>query len=105
MFEIIFAAMKGFDFGGVVVETDHVETGAVEGGEEGETDVAEADDADAGGFGGDFVKKGHFWVECIRKNGLCPGAKDGRVLIMDQSGTNPFIVSIFLPNKVPGSNP
>ena len=51
MFEVIFAAMEGFDLGGVVVESDDVEAGAVEGGQEGEADVAEADDADAGGFG------------------------------------------------------
>ncbi len=75
VFEVIFAAVEGFGLGGVVVESDHVETGAVEGGEEGEADVAEADDADAGGFGVDFVEEFHGVGIMYRKGG--PGCTSG----------------------------
>ena len=76
MLEIVVAMPEGVDLGRVDVEADHVESGPMECRQKGQTDVAQPDDADGGGFGVDLVEDVHWrqpfeslWVErqCIAK--------------------------------------
>ena len=47
--EVVLAAAERVDLAGVLVEADAREAGGVEGGQQGQADVAEADHADDGG--------------------------------------------------------
>ncbi len=59
MLEIVFAALKRFNFFWVYVKTDHGKTGAMESRQKRQADITEADDTDDGGAIGNFFCQRH----------------------------------------------